>query len=62
MSGNVQRWSVSERRARVANDFEKPNGGDLYGMMVNVSGMTPASGFTQSHLQEAYELGRRKAL
>lgn len=54
------RWSRSERDARVANRFEKPRTTLAEGMTVQISSPGPGGAFTWAHLQEAYELGRRR--
>ena len=57
-----RRWRRHERDARIANRFEREQRGYRAlngGLAVHMDQMQ-SPGFTQSHLQEAYELGRRE--
>lgn len=59
-------WERGERKARIANHFEKPDarGGSTDGMVVQISGPPPQGfhqgGFHQGHLDEAYAIGLRR--
>lgn len=53
-----RRWSRQERDARIANRFERAQGGQVTG--ISLSPPHPVVGYTQSHLQEAFIEGRER--